>query len=222
MLPAPHWASKETKVWDSGHTFADSEPRTDAVFTRAFVMSLCPQGLCQKQSPVSSRTKDSGILRPVPLVSRRPPSNYGPKGKPHWSRPVSGCGSAWWRGEDDHSSWKVLPLLSSPHIRDDYFCSWSEKSDFHSKHCIMRTGSHKHQLHFDWIKHIIFVFRSTDYMLPAAPACLPLSSDWLSVYLRCRYLSHSLVYKLCIVYKRPPSCSLVSWEITDRNPWWQD
>lgn len=113
------------------------------------------------------------------------------------------------------------PLLSS-HIRDDYFCSWSEKSDFHSKHCIMRTGSHKHQLHFDWIKHIIFVFRSTDYMLPAAPACLPLSSDWLSVYLRCHYLSHSLVYKLCIVYKRPPSCSLVSWEITDRNPWWQD
>lgn len=135
---------------------------TDAVLTHASVMPLCLQGLHQKQGPVSSRTKDAGDLRPVPLVSRRPPSNHGPKGKTHRSRPVSGCGSAWWRGEDDHSPWKVLPLLFSSHIRDDYICSWSEKSDFHSKHCIMRTGLHKHQLHFDRIKQIIFVFKSPD------------------------------------------------------------
>lgn len=52
--------------------------------------------------------------------------------------------------------------LFSFHLRDDYICSWSEKSDFHSKRCIMRTGLHKHQLHFDRIQQIIFVFKSPD------------------------------------------------------------
>lgn len=137
-----------------------SPAHADAVLTHASVMPLCPQGLRQKQSPVSSRTKNAGVLRPVPVVSRRPSSNHGSKWKTHRSRPVSGCGSAWWSGEDDHSPWKVLPLLSPSHKRDDYICSWNEKSDFHSKHCIMRTGSHKHQLPFDGFKQIIFVFKS--------------------------------------------------------------
>lgn len=52
--------------------------------------------------------------------------------------------------------------LSSPHlIRDDCICSWSEKTDFHSKHCVMGTGSCKHQLHFDEINQI-FVSTSPD------------------------------------------------------------
>lgn len=169
-----------------------SPTHTDAVLTHASVMPLRPQGLRQKQSPVSSRTKDPGVLRPVSVVSRSPPSNHGPKGQTHRSRPVSGCGSTWWRGEDDYRPWKVLPLICSSRRRDNYICSWRLKIDFHSKHCIMRTGSREHQLQFDGINQMIFVFKSTGYVLPAAPACLPLSSDWLSsVYLRCPYLSHN-------------------------------
>lgn len=116
-----------------------SPARADVVLTRASMMSPCLQGLRQKQSPVSSRTKDTGVFRPVPVVSRRPPSNHGPKRKSHWSRPVTGCGPAWRRGEDDHSPWKVLPHRSS-HIRPDYICSWRENNDFHSKCCVMRRG----------------------------------------------------------------------------------
>lgn len=98
--------------------------------TRFWHTLPCPrlQGLRQKQSPVSSRTKDAGVLRPVPVESRRPPSNHGPKGKPHRPRPVTGCGSTWWRGADDHSPRKVPPLLTWPRIRDDYVCSWSENT----------------------------------------------------------------------------------------------
>lgn len=153
------------------------------------------------------------------MVSRRPPSNHGPKGKSHWSRPVSGCGSARWRGEDDHGPWKVLPLLSSSPINDDYLCSWSEKSDFHSKRCITRTGSDKHQPHCDGIKQIIFVFKPSDLQITC---CLLLLHVCLSTQIDYHHSlpKMSLSSSQCIVHYRSPSVVLRPFEkkINKINP----